>query len=140
MLSQHKLQKFLEETTVPDSLAAELAAMSDNDFTLLAEDTQSLLNTGDVHESEVITAVAVLKEQYRRSQALQEQVTRLQAELREKQNVEKQLLQEHHQQLRTKEKMERMIAEGETTGKLVPRRNDPCPCGSGKKYKQCCGK
>jgi uncharacterized protein YecA (UPF0149 family) len=19
-----------------------------------------------------------------------------------------------------------------------PRRNDPCPCGSGKKYKQCC--
>ncbi len=21
-----------------------------------------------------------------------------------------------------------------------PQRNDPCPCGSGKKYKQCCGK
>ncbi len=21
-----------------------------------------------------------------------------------------------------------------------PRRNDPCPCGSGKKYKQCCAK
>ena len=20
-----------------------------------------------------------------------------------------------------------------------PRRNDPCPCGSGKKYKKCCG-
>ncbi|MCI9518138.1 MAG: hypothetical protein HFK08_02630 [Clostridia bacterium] len=20
-----------------------------------------------------------------------------------------------------------------------PRRNDPCPCGSGKKYKNCCG-
>lgn len=25
--------------------------------------------------------------------------------------------------------------EGEKTG-----RNDPCPCGSGKKYKACCGK
>ena len=24
--------------------------------------------------------------------------------------------------------------------KIVPGRNDPCPCGSGKKYKQCCGK
>lgn len=24
---------------------------------------------------------------------------------------------------------------GQTTG-----RNDPCPCGSGKKYKKCCGK
>ena len=21
----------------------------------------------------------------------------------------------------------------------TPRRNDPCPCGSGKKYKRCCG-
>ncbi len=21
-----------------------------------------------------------------------------------------------------------------------PERNDPCPCGSGKKYKKCCGK
>ncbi len=21
-----------------------------------------------------------------------------------------------------------------------PKRNDPCPCSSGKKYKQCCGK
>jgi len=21
-----------------------------------------------------------------------------------------------------------------------PKRNDPCPCGSGKKYKKCCGK
>ena len=21
-----------------------------------------------------------------------------------------------------------------------PKRNEPCPCGSGKKYKQCCGK
>ncbi len=23
---------------------------------------------------------------------------------------------------------------------VKPKRNDPCPCGSGKKYKQCCGK
>ena len=22
----------------------------------------------------------------------------------------------------------------------TPARNDPCPCGSGKKYKKCCGK
>jgi uncharacterized protein YecA (UPF0149 family) len=24
--------------------------------------------------------------------------------------------------------------------KGTPGRNDPCPCGSGKKYKKCCGK
>jgi len=23
---------------------------------------------------------------------------------------------------------------------VPPRRNDPCPCGSRKKYKQCCGR
>ena len=42
-------------------------------------------------------------------------------------------------------------AEGQTDGKEAAKkkptvkgnkikRNDPCPCGSGKKYKQCCGK
>ena len=25
-------------------------------------------------------------------------------------------------------------------GEAEPGRNDPCPCGSGKKYKKCCGK
>ncbi len=25
-------------------------------------------------------------------------------------------------------------------GASAPGRNDPCPCGSGKKYKKCCGK
>ncbi len=25
-------------------------------------------------------------------------------------------------------------------GQAKPNRNDPCPCGSGKKYKKCCGK
>ena len=25
------------------------------------------------------------------------------------------------------------------TADAKPKRNDPCPCGSGKKYKQCCG-
>ena len=26
----------------------------------------------------------------------------------------------------------------ETSGEVKARRNDPCPCGSGKKYKKCC--
>ncbi|MFQ5414308.1 MAG: SEC-C metal-binding domain-containing protein [Phycisphaerae bacterium] len=26
------------------------------------------------------------------------------------------------------------------SGGDAPGRNDPCPCGSGKKYKHCCGK
>jgi preprotein translocase subunit SecA len=31
------------------------------------------------------------------------------------------------------EKVEKLSAKEE------PQRNDPCPCGSGKKYKKCCG-
>ncbi len=30
--------------------------------------------------------------------------------------------------------------EAALTSKKKPARNDPCPCGSGKKYKQCCGR
>ena len=33
------------------------------------------------------------------------------------------------------EKMHTFVREGKKIG-----RNDPCPCGSGKKYKHCCGK
>jgi len=32
-------------------------------------------------------------------------------------------------------KAKTIVNEGPKVG-----RNDPCPCGSGKKYKQCCGK
>lgn len=35
-----------------------------------------------------------------------------------------------------------VYVDGETALQPVkkPRRNDPCPCGSGKKFKQCCGR
>ena len=35
-----------------------------------------------------------------------------------------------------------VYVDGETTMQPVkkPGRNDPCPCGSGKKFKQCCGR
>jgi hypothetical protein len=40
------------------------------------------------------------------------------------------------------EKLSAWLAEGQQVGPLRPRpqigRNDPCPCGSGKKYKSCC--
>ncbi len=32
------------------------------------------------------------------------------------------------------------VAAGKPTGKDKVGRNDPCPCGSGKKFKKCCGK
>ena len=36
--------------------------------------------------------------------------------------------------------LEEQLKEKEETKRKKPKRNDPCPCGSGKKYKNCCGK
>ena len=44
----------------------------------------------------------------------------------------------------SEEKLHQLYLEQKKSGTIVkgPKigRNDPCPCGSGKKYKQCCGK
>lgn len=45
--------------------------------------------------------------------------------------------------LLTEEKRKEIIKEQRRSGTIIkdkePGRNDPCPCGSGKKYKKCCG-
>jgi uncharacterized protein YecA (UPF0149 family) len=33
-----------------------------------------------------------------------------------------------------------IVADGPVVATVKVGRNDPCPCGSGKKYKKCCGK
>jgi len=54
--------------------------------------------------------------------------------------------QAEQEQSATQEEPAQELAEEETkaiqpiTGGKKPKRNDPCPCGSGKKYKNCCGK
>jgi len=44
------------------------------------------------------------------------------------------------QQQRRERAMERSRYSAPKTAEKKPGRNDPCPCGSGKKYKNCCGK
>ncbi len=45
------------------------------------------------------------------------------------------LSEEKRKELYLQQRKSKTIVKGEKIG-----RNDPCPCGSGKKYKQCCGK
>ena len=51
----------------------------------------------------------------------------------------KKWMKQHEAELRAESgqaaKVETVVHEGPRVG-----RNDPCPCGSGKKYKKCCGK
>ena len=50
------------------------------------------------------------------------------------------VLQERDPFSQEKAKQENLIESGtEVSLEKKPKRNDPCPCGSGKKYKQCCG-
>ena len=54
---------------------------------------------------------------------------------------------EEVEEIRQKQKQDYILSRGEDTpvNQTVKRatekigRNDPCPCGSGKKYKKCCG-
>ena len=45
------------------------------------------------------------------------------------------LTEEKRKELYKKQKLSGTVVKGKKIG-----RNDPCPCGSGKKYKKCCGK
>ena len=43
------------------------------------------------------------------------------------------------EKLKVEQFLEQLDSKPETVKKLkMPHRNDPCPCGSGKKYKKCC--
>ena len=45
------------------------------------------------------------------------------------------LTEERRRELYKEQKQSKTVVKGEKIG-----RNDPCPCGSGKKYKKCCGR
>ena len=45
-----------------------------------------------------------------------------------------QLTEERRKELYKEQKLSKTVVKGPKVG-----RNDPCPCGSGKKYKKCCG-
>ena len=54
-----------------------------------------------------------------------------------------QVLQSSYEQLMEKENRPQAVYAGRGSYRRSSEkigRNDPCPCGSGKKYKQCCGK
>ena len=45
-----------------------------------------------------------------------------------------------HPELADKYKAAQTLSHIPATAEKEPNRNELCPCGSGKKYKQCCGK
>jgi len=64
----------------------------------------------------------------------EEEAARISQQLEDEKKVQESLMRLNHH-----DNVDIDAQESSLTGKKVAR-NDPCPCGSGKKYKQCCGK
>ena len=80
---------------------------------------------------------AAAQEQAR--QHLQQEAARRQAEMAKMQAMHEQMQAQQRQAMQNAGQSHRIITSPIRVEKKVGR-NDPCPCGSGKKYKQCCGK
>jgi preprotein translocase subunit SecA len=62
-------------------------------------------------------------------ESAEDEAARIAEQLAIEQKLNEAAIKLNHSNCVDEEKIEKKIA-----------RNDPCPCGSGKKYKQCCGK
>ncbi|BCD62182.1 preprotein translocase subunit SecA [Nitratiruptor sp. YY08-26] len=71
-----------------------------------------------------------------RDEAEEEELRRLEAELAKmEEEVKQAAVLQHGQEVQQEESSHKTLV-----GTKKPARNEPCPCGSGKKYKHCCGK
>ncbi len=79
----------------------------------------------------IIKTLQVIQFQF--EEAPQEEIAKLEQELQAAQELQQKELEFNHKE---EQATSNSVA---TDGKKIAR-NDPCPCGSGKKYKNCCGK
>lgn len=56
--------------------------------------------------------------------------------------IHESMLRAYERALKTEKEPTYVYDGGDTYRRMQPKvgRNDPCPCGSGKKYKKCCGR
>lgn len=127
-----KIAKMVAEAEVPAEMTAALQAMSDKVFWAEAERVEERLDKGDLTDQTRLYAIAVIREQQRRGALNEERNKALEAEVEERQKLVAGLE-------RVRDDLQLRVDELSLSAKR-PGRNEPCPCGSGKKYKHCCGK
>ena len=138
MESFDKILALAEQVEVPAEMAEQLVAMNEEAFHAEVERVIDILRRGEQPEQGRAYVYAVIREQQRRSAVLLEKRKALQDEIAEKQALiaEKERIIAGLQQMR--DDLQMRANEMNSFSKVG--RNDPCPCGSGKKYKHCCGK
>lgn len=71
-----------------------------------------------------------------RDEKEEEEIRRLEAELKKmEEELKANAVMQHGEEVKASEAERKPIV-----GQKKPKRNEPCPCGSGKKYKHCCGR
>lgn len=139
MEMREKVRKMVAEAEVPAEMTAALEAMGDEEFWAEAGRVEESLDEKDYDEQKRLYVIAVIREQLRRDalnekrkKDLEDEVAARRAEIEEKQKLIAGLE-------RVRADLQLRVDELSRSAKR-PGRNEPCPCGSGKKYKQCCGK
>lgn len=127
-----KIAKMIAEAEVPAEMTAALQAMSDDAFWTEAERVEERLDKGELTDQTRLYVIAVIREQQRRGALNEERNKALEAEVEERQKLVAGLE-------RVRDDLQMRVDELNRSAKR-PGRNEPCPCGSGKKYKHCCGK
>jgi len=130
-----------------EAFETKLATLSLKDLQTLSAECLDDLEKGKVPASGKPVLDAIARELTARHDMLQQQSAELEQLLAAKQ---KEAADKHREYLDLKHEYSRMkqladlrdlqLQEKEATGSCKIGRNDPCPCGSGKKYKHCCGK
>jgi uncharacterized protein YchJ len=131
-MEKEKILKMISEAAVPAEMTATLEAMSDDAFWTEAERVEQRLDKGDLTDQTRLYVIAVIREQQRRGALNEERTKALEAEVEKNQKLVAELQRVH-------DDLQMRVDELSHTAKR-PGRNEPCPCGSGKKYKHCCGK
>ena len=119
-------------------MAEKLADMDEDTFHAEVNRVVDVLGRGEVSEHERLYAFAIIREEKRRKALLLEERKALETEIAEKKAIiaEKERIIANLKQFRD----DLQARVDEMNSFLKVGRNDPCPCGSGKKYKLCCGK
>lgn len=137
MDSFENILSIAEQAEVPAEMAEKLAAMSSEAFRSEVNRVIDVLSRGEVSEQDRLYAFAIIREEKRREALLLEKRKALEEEIAEKKAIiaEKDRIIAGLQQMH--DYLQMRVDEMNSISKVG--RNDPCPCGSGKKYKHCCG-
>lgn len=141
MTKQEEILHLLEQTEIPVEISEKLAAMSNKEVYDESLKVGQHLKAADVSSEDKAYAIAVILEQKRRVDRLTAENEALE---QERKALEQDIAVKQAQNAELKEFLSILEKVKASDLRLQPsafvRRNDPCPCGSGKKYKHCCGK